>query len=131
MPAFRQFCTSSEKAFAVMAMMGIHEFLTVGIDHAGSTIHIQHRLQDFCIQGVILSTEEALIYQKNTQCNIISSAKIPYPRLESCTNTCVTAPMSFPSCKIGLPLMPCTMPPVAASRSGSVTVMRKRVHPPS
>ena len=35
------------------------------------------------------------------QCSNIFSIKIPYPRLASCTNTCVTAPASFPSCMIG------------------------------
>ena len=28
--------------------------------------------------------------------SIIVSAKIPYPLVESCTNTCVTAPANFP-----------------------------------
>ena len=36
-------------------------------------------------------------------------------------NTWVTAPMSLPSCMIGLPDMPWTMPPVRARSSGSVT----------
>ena len=38
------------------------------------------------------------------QCSNIFSIKIPYPLLASCTNTWVTAPASFPSCMIGLPL---------------------------
>ena len=38
------------------------------------------------------------------QCSNIFSIKIPYPLLASCTNTCVTAPASFPSCMIGEPL---------------------------
>lgn len=33
------------------------------------------------------------------------SIKIPYPRAGSSINTCVTAPTSRPSCKIGLPDM--------------------------
>lgn len=40
----------------------------------------------------------------NRQCSIIFSINIPYPLLASCTNTCVTAPASLPSCIIGLPL---------------------------
>ena len=48
--------------------------------------------------------------------------RIPYPCSGWLTSTCVTAPMSFPFCMIGLPLIPCTIPPVAASSSGSVTV---------
>ena len=51
----------------------------------------------------------------------IFSIKIPYPLVGSLTNTCVTAPMIFPSCRIGLPLIPCTIPPVSASRFSSVT----------
>ena len=39
-----------------------------------------------------------------THCSIIFSINIPYPLLASCTNTWVTAPASFPSCIIGLPL---------------------------
>ena len=38
------------------------------------------------------------------QCSNIFSIKIPYPLVASCTNTCVTAPASFPSCMIGEPL---------------------------
>lgn len=39
------------------------------------------------------------------------------------TCTWVTAPTMRPFCKIGLPDMPCTMPPVAASSRGSVTLI--------
>ena len=42
----------------------------------------------------------------------IFSIKIPYPEVGSFTKTWVTAPMSLPSCKMGLPLIPCTIPPV-------------------
>ena len=45
------------------------------------------------------------------------------------TNTWVTAPTRQPFWRIGLPLMPCTMPPVAAQSSGSVTVSITRVQP--
>ena len=51
----------------------------------------------------------------------IVSIKIPYPLLGSFSRTCVTAPANFPSCRIGLPDIPWTMPPVAARSSGSVT----------
>ena len=40
------------------------------------------------------------------QCSSIFSIKIPYPFLESYTRTWVTAPMNFPFCIIGLPLIP-------------------------
>lgn len=58
---------------------------------------------------------------------------IPYPRVGSFTKTCVTAPTMRPSCKIGLPDMPCTMPPVRAIRPGSVTctTMERMGSPPS
>jgi len=36
-------------------------------------------------------------------------------------NTWVTTPTSFPFCKIGLPDIPCTIPPVCSMRRGSVT----------
>ena len=49
------------------------------------------------------------------------SEEIPYPLVGSSTNTCVTAPTSFPFCRIGLPLIPCTIPPVSCNRVGSVT----------
>ena len=51
--------------------------------------------------------------------------KIPYPCVGSSTRTWVTAPMSLPFCTIGLPDIPCTMPPVAAKSSGSVTSSRR------
>ena len=35
--------------------------------------------------------------------------------------SCVTAPISLPFCTIGLPLMPCTMPPAFSSSALSVT----------
>ena len=37
------------------------------------------------------------------------------------TYTCATAPMSRPSCRMGLPDMPCTMSPVFGSRRSFVT----------
>ena len=37
------------------------------------------------------------------------------------TYTCATAPMSRPSCRMGLPDMPCTMSPVFCSRRSFVT----------
>ena len=40
-----------------------------------------------------------------TQCSSIFSINIPYPLVESCINTWVTAPISFPSWMIGLPDM--------------------------
>ncbi len=55
----------------------------------------------------------------------IFSISTPYPIVGSFTSTCVTAPTSFPFCRIGLPLMPCTMPPVFASSASSVTVMSR------
>lgn len=51
----------------------------------------------------------------------IFSIKIPYPSVGSATITCVTAPISLPSCMIGEPLIPRTMPPVMAMSAGSVT----------
>ena len=41
-----------------------------------------------------------------TQCSSIFSINIPYPRVGSFTSTWVTAPTSFPSWMIGLPLIP-------------------------
>ncbi len=55
-----------------------------------------------------------------TQCSSMFSIKIPYPFVESWMNTWVTAPMSLPSWMMGLPVMPCTMPPVSF-RSSSFT----------
>ena len=40
------------------------------------------------------------------------SIKIPYPLAASWTKTWVTAPITFPFCRMGLPDMPWTMPPV-------------------
>ena len=34
---------------------------------------------------------------------------LPYPFVASCTKTCVTAPIIFPFCMMGLPLIPCTI----------------------
>ena len=51
--------------------------------------------------------------------------KIPYPCVGSSTRTWVTAPISLPFCTIGLPDIPCTMPPVAANSAGSVTSSRR------
>ena len=42
----------------------------------------------------------------------IFSMEMPYPLVGSFTSTCVTAPTSLPSCRMGLPDMPWTMPPV-------------------
>ena len=56
-----------------------------------------------------------------TQCSSMFSIKIPYPFVESWMNTWVTAPMSLPSWMMGLPLMPCTMPPVSFRSSSSTT----------
>lgn len=56
-----------------------------------------------------------------TQCSSMFSIKIPYPFVESWINTWVTAPMSLPSWMMGLPLMPCTMPPVSFRSSSSTT----------
>ena len=50
---------------------------------------------------------------------------MPYPRVGSLTSTWVTAPTRRPFCTMGEPLMPCTMPPDAASRSGSVILMSR------
>lgn len=58
-----------------------------------------------------------------TQCSSMFSINIPYPLVESWMNTWVTAPISFPSCIIGDPDIPCTMPPVSSSSSGSVTLI--------
>ena len=52
----------------------------------------------------------------------IYSINIPYPFVGSLTMTWVTAPMSWSPWMMGLPLIPCTMPPVRAMRSSSVTV---------
>ena len=41
----------------------------------------------------------------------ISSINIPYPLVESLTNTCVTAPIILLFCITGEPLIPCTFPP--------------------
>ena len=49
---------------------------------------------------------------------------IPKPLHGSETKTCVTAPTSLPSCITGLPLMPCTMPPVFASSAGDRAQLR-------
>ena len=59
----------------------------------------------------------------------IFSMKIPYPVVGSPMRTCVTAPTRRPFCRIGEPDIPCTMPPVRASRSGSVTVTVKHFDP--
>ena len=56
-------------------------------------------------------------------------AKIPYPSRGLSRKTCVTAPTSFPSGKMGLPLVPWTMPPVRFIRFSSVT--RITMHFPS
>ena len=47
-----------------------------------------------------------------TQCSSMFSIKIPYPLAASWTKTWVTAPITFPFCRMGLPDMPWTMPPV-------------------
>ena len=47
--------------------------------------------------------------------------KIPYPLVQSSTTTWVTAPIILPSCIIGLPLIPWTIPPLISSSSLSVT----------
>ncbi len=52
---------------------------------------------------------------------VISSKNMPYPFVGSLTSTCVTAPIIFPSCRIGLPDSPCTIPPVSFSRFSSST----------
>ncbi len=57
----------------------------------------------------------------------IFSINIPYPRVGSFMSTCVTAPMMRPFWIIGLPDMPCIIPPVFSSRAGSVTVMVKHL----
>ena len=49
------------------------------------------------------------------------SIKMPYPLVGSLTITWVTATMSYPFWRIGLPLIPCTMPPVCSISSRSVT----------
>ena len=51
----------------------------------------------------------------------IFSIKIPYPLVGSFTKTWVTAPISLSFCKIGLPLIPCTIPPVLVNNVSSVT----------
>ena len=53
----------------------------------------------------------------------IFSINIPYPRVGSFTNTCVTAPIILSFWMIGLPLIPCTIPPVFSISLLSVTSM--------
>ena len=53
----------------------------------------------------------------------ISSMDMPYPLVGSETRTCVTAPTSLPFCIIGLPDIPCTIPPVSPISSSSVTLI--------
>ena len=51
--------------------------------------------------------------------------KIIIPLVGSLTSTCVTPPTIFPFCMIGLPLSPCTIPPVSSSRFLSSTWKRR------
>ena len=55
----------------------------------------------------------------------IFSIKIPYPLVESCTKTWVMAPTILPFCSTGLPLSPCTIPPVFSSSFSSVICITK------
>ncbi len=53
-----------------------------------------------------------------SQCSSIFSINIPNPLVASWINTWVTASISFPFWRIGLPLIPCTIPPVFSKSTG-------------
>ena len=79
----------------------------------------------FCPNSIAVVRYGALIRAKSpTNCDAhlaeslfqtrssMFSIKIPYPLAASWTKTWVTAPITFPFCRMGLPDMPWTMPPV-------------------
>ena len=59
----------------------------------------------------------------------IFSMNIPYPEAGSFISTCVTAPTRRPFCIIGLPDIPCIIPPVRSSSARSVTRTEKHRPP--